>query len=483
MSTRLLLLLLLLGAVVPLAFAIIAVDTSLATVPTGYYGGIAQHRGDANVEMLSKARLVIVEKWEGHCWKDCMAGGPSSAACQAACGVENAILDTMGRWVGSTALTLVDSISVCSIKALNPGVATVLYWNTLLAFPFYTAVGKFAAAGALTIDSVTGMPILIENDAGMQVGRCGCACALAPLNLYTRTHTPPTPTPSQRVKSCCARPSPKGISVYGFDTHNGVQLYIDTVKNLTSTGLVDGFFGDKWGHGAAPNETHGADPDQWLICNGPAGGQCGSVTAAQGARWNAGKKEALAAATAYVGDGPYYCEGHGGVFEGVSANLNGHYINWGPLQSGDPRAMLPDVKAHLKNHLYMYMSCTHDQSWSKDPNDPAVIASKCSNDTLARFLLVVEKGCFLGTNGWDQAYERPLGDPLGPAVYTPAGPASAGPPTLLAAAAAGAPGVAPTPARARPATLRRNFTSGTSVVFTYNSAGTDGTGEVLWSSG
>ena len=119
------------------------------------------------------------------------------------------------------------------------------------------------------------------------------------------------------------------------------------------------------GRGAGPNKTSGADPDAWLICNKD---KCGTVTAAQGQRWNAGKREALAAATAYVGAGPYYCEGSGGLFEGVSANLNGHYINWGPLTAGDPRDMVADVKSHLQNHRYMYMSCTHDQSWTKDPD-------------------------------------------------------------------------------------------------------------------
>lgn len=383
------------GNIVPMAEAIIGVNTSLATVPIGYYGGIASHRGQENIEMLSKARLIIVEKWEGHCWEDCLAGGPGSPSCQPSCGVENAILDTMAR-----------------VKAINPGVATALYWNTLLAFPFYTAVGKFVDAHAITMDSVTNRPITIENDDDM-----------------------------------------KGIYVYGFDTDAGVSLFLDTVKNLTSTGLVDGFFGDKWGHGAAVNNTPGADPNQMIICNKD---QCGTVTAAQGARWNAGKKKALAMATAYVGKGPFYCEGSGGLFEGVSANLNGHYINWGPLQSGDPRFMIADVKSHLSKHLYMYISCTHDQSWTTDPNTSATLASKCTTDTLARFLLAVEKGCVLGANGWDPAYDRPLGDPLGTAVYTNA---SAG----------------------HPATLHRNFSSGTSVVFTYDESGKDGNGKIFWS--
>lgn len=102
------------------------------------------------------------------------------------------------------------------------------------------------------------------------------------------------------------------------------------------------------------------------------------------------------------------------------------------------------------------MSCTHDQSWSTDPNTPQTLATKCTKDTLARFLLVVEEGCFLGSNGWDADYERPLGVPLSAPVYTPA-------------------------AGSRPATLHRNFTSGTSVVFTYDEAGDDGKGAVFWS--
>ena len=41
------------------------------------------------------------------------------------------------------------------------------------------------------------------------------------------------------------------------------------------------FFGDKWNSAAKPNPKTG----QWEICNH----ECGSVTAAQGAAWNAGK--------------------------------------------------------------------------------------------------------------------------------------------------------------------------------------------------
>ena len=69
-------------------------------------------------------RIVMLEKWEGHCWQDCLAS-PQSGNCTAACGVEDLILDTHKR-----------------IKAINPSVCSVLYLNTLLDFPFYTLHGQ-----------------------------------------------------------------------------------------------------------------------------------------------------------------------------------------------------------------------------------------------------------------------------------------------------------------------------------------------------
>ena len=88
-------------------------------VPCAYFGGNYARRDDANIAMLAKMRLVVVEKWEGHCWQDCLGNGTGSSPCKASCGVENDILSTLSR-----------------VKAINPAVSGVLYLNTLLAFPF-----------------------------------------------------------------------------------------------------------------------------------------------------------------------------------------------------------------------------------------------------------------------------------------------------------------------------------------------------------
>lgn len=87
-------------------------------------------------------------------------------ACLPECDVESLILDTLTR-----------------VKAINPSVSTVMYFNTLLDFPFYKVHGNFQSQGADTIDSTSTKPIILRNDNGMN-----------------------------------------GIYVFGFDTDVGVQL-------------------------------------------------------------------------------------------------------------------------------------------------------------------------------------------------------------------------------------------------------------------
>ena len=54
---------------------------------------------------------------------------------------------------------------------------------------------------------------------------------------------------------------------------------------------------------------------------------------------------------------------------------------------------------------------TQDQHSSHDPDE---LASHCDTDTIGKFLLVAERGLFLGCNGWDARFSYPLGEPTGP---------------------------------------------------------------------
>jgi hypothetical protein len=373
-------------------------NTSLATVPVAYYGGNAARRGTANIEMLSRMRVCMLEKWEGHCWQDCLGNGTGSPQCSAGCAAENAILDTAQR-----------------IKAINPAVSVLLYFNTMLAFPFYSATGRFEAANALTLDMNTHKPISIRNDEGME-----------------------------------------GIFIYGFEQPVGQQLFIEAVKNWTSTGVIDGIFADKWASGAQVTAA-----GQWQFCNHNI---CGNVTEPTARAWNEGKAKVLAALTTEIGEGPVYSNDGPHPFPpftlapsggALVSDFSGNVIRPDALMDGDPRVLVRYVADNLKLHRYLYCTSTGDQKWYVDPNAPATLLSQCSDDCLARFLLAVLPGAFLGTNGWDDDYGRPLGDPLGPAVYT---------------AAAGA----------HPATLHRNFSSGTYAIFTYGGGKKGGHGETWW---
>lgn len=95
----------------------------------------------------------MIEKWEGHCWNDCLANATKHTPplpCLASCNVEDDMLATLRR-----------------VKTLNPSVSTVFYLNSLLAFPFYKLTGQYASAGALLEDANTKSPIVLKNDNGM----------------------------------------------------------------------------------------------------------------------------------------------------------------------------------------------------------------------------------------------------------------------------------------------------------------------------
>jgi hypothetical protein len=139
------------------------------------------------------------------------------------------------------------------VKQLNPSVSTVFYWNTILAFPFYAQVGKFAQSDTLLIDANTHSPVMLRNDNGMP-----------------------------------------GIGVYDFGKAAGRQLWQGLVESVVQTGLVDGIFGDKWSVYATPNASNSS---AWAICNH----WCGGITEADARAFNAGKNATLKATSDYLG--------------------------------------------------------------------------------------------------------------------------------------------------------------------------------------
>ena len=352
-------------------------NTSLSTIPVAYFGGHKSPRGSggrspANLAMLSKMRIVMLEKWEGHCYDECFPfkNGSINPHCNPSCNVENEMLGTMTK-----------------VKALNPSVTTVFYLNTLLLFPFYSLAGKYQQQNALLIDSQTHLPVLLRNDESMP-----------------------------------------NIFVPDFGTKTGRALLLDTVEQMIKSGTVDGIFADKW-----PNGANRLKNGSYLICNHA----CGHLTQAKGDAWNAGKlavRNALLAmlrvnATNSSAPAPF-----GGLLYGDGCNgcdrrpwMDGNLIGpWHGFYKGSKWpavavwSLLERVHAwlHIYDYSYIWLGCSDHMNKPPrkgQPPDPDDLSTDCAPEALPLFLLVVEPGVFLGANGWDPAFDRPLGHPHGPA--------------------------------------------------------------------
>ena len=188
------------------AVAITPPDTSLDTLPVGYFGGVnCKTRSQESIQMLAKMRVIVIEKWEGPCWYECYANLTMKppVPCQPSCGAENYQMETIKQ-----------------AKTLNPNLAAVFYLNTLYDFPFLALHGKFLGANADIID-VNGKPVAFKNDNGMP-----------------------------------------NINIFGLGQETGRDMWIDFVKSLKDSGYVDGMFPDKHNILASWNETSSF----WQIC-------------------------------------------------------------------------------------------------------------------------------------------------------------------------------------------------------------------------
>ena len=112
--------------------------------------------------------------------------------------------------------------------------------------------------------------------------------------------------------------------------------------------------------------------------------------------YNAGKNKTMEAAYKFLGPKA--------VFFKISDVLSGAHMSRTPAQ------MNATIARHMTSgldHRGPYVHISHgDQKTSHDPHD---VTSKCSSDDVALFMLGVEPGAFLGCNGWDPSFAKPLG--------------------------------------------------------------------------
>lgn len=181
------------------------------TLPVAYHG--ANHTGhfsESAYQQLSRYALVTIEKWYTVCANSEEArSGKDIFTCQ----VEDKFFDAF-RY----------------LKALNPNLFAIMYLNTMFDFTAYRFHERIATRDA------NGLPGFLRDRHGTVVEMCnddGVFCNIKTFDL-----------------------SAGGVR----------QLWLDSVKNATIMGSVDGIFADH--AGANPTTAHDPEAEYAHLCNG-----------------------------------------------------------------------------------------------------------------------------------------------------------------------------------------------------------------------
>jgi hypothetical protein len=129
-------------------------DTNLDTLPVSYYGA-AFTRNEANIDMLSKMRVIVLMQQDGHCWLKCcpfMDNATYTAACQPSTMVP---LPNAASFAGcdagcdqaGTQLDVFDRVGAAAAAGNRVVPQRVLYMNAVYNWPFY----RMNAAGVANI--------------------------------------------------------------------------------------------------------------------------------------------------------------------------------------------------------------------------------------------------------------------------------------------------------------------------------------------
>jgi len=249
--------------------------------------------------------------------------------------------------------------TINAARAINPKLCVVFYLNTLYDFGFISLHEQALAIGADVVKT-DGKLLAIKNDNGMP-----------------------------------------GINA--FD--QGKKKTRDMWLKFLADKKVDGVFPDKVTIRAQYNKSS----KFWQLCEYNSGKtwdlSCGEISEADASAYNEGKELLM--------DGIYELFGKEGfIFHNTTAEVT-------HVGKRSPSTIINDVQNAFKSGaLYVYFM-VHDHA----TNQPPTTESTCTQRDIILFLLAVEEGCILGCDGWDPQFEKPLGNPLGPAtvegdVYT-----------------------------------------------------------------
>jgi len=350
------------------ASAHVQLDTSLSTVPVGYYGSSWPVKTEKQIAMLSRQRLVILMQEDGECWERCCPHPePQKGKCQSGARVNasrypgcDPSCDQLGKQNAVFA-----RVKAAARAAGRREPHAVLYMNSVYDWPF-----DAAHADGADVKDIHGVPHAEQCDPGI---------------------------------------FPSYFRDYGQAA--GRRAFLGAMEKYIVNGTADGVYLDCF--------------DQMPVrCN-----KAGTCTASRNARpsnrpsivsketvdaYITGKKATLRRATELV------ARGTGGLFTAKTWNTLKSHDPYGANAAitgesfrGSPQKLINYVRAVFGNG-YRYLLVT--QGYSLPNRAAGDLASQCSDFVLASFLLALEPGCFLICNGWDPVFEQPLGRPDGPAT-------------------------------------------------------------------
>lgn len=350
-------------------------DVSLSTIPVSYYGAVWE-RDDANIDMLTKMRIVVLMQEDGECWLKCCPNKGSGNNCQPTPFVipenasEHAGCDPSCDQHG-TQVAVFDRVRAAAKSAGRASPHCMMYMNGVYDWPFDAAHGL----GAQEIDvlDINGVPHAETCDPG----------------IY-----------------------PSFLLDYGRPA--GRNAFLGAIRKYVVNGGADGVFLDNFAQIPMKcNQTSGvceAQRNHWIDANTPS-----IVTAERVDAYTKGKNESLTtAADLIVGEagGTFAAFTYPTIKKKDPNGANMACINTKKGQGGDPAELIDMVKAVLGNgYKYLVVQPHRYSSPTRDDKE----SSLCSEYEVAKFLLALEEGCFLACNGWSEDFARPLGEPVGPA--------------------------------------------------------------------
>lgn len=414
------LLMLLKTAAMLLLFAVAAQalppNVSLATVPVGYYGASWVSKTDAQIDMLSKQRVVILMQDDGACHDRCCPN-THGANCGSAPMFNVSTLPGCNPSCDqhATQNAVFARIKAAAIAAHRPVPHFMLYANSVYNWPFDKMTGRAGGVAAVSLHGADGTVHAETNDGGIYPS-------------YFIDHS---------------RPS-------------GRAAFQSVFEDYIVNGLADGVYLDCFSQNpisCKPALGSALVAGQEQVCTAqrnhyiPQNNQTHTVVSAEAAQAYAeGHAEGLRSATRAVAQQA----GGGGMFTAKLWNTGKSHDPYGANTAlfndamgskkigNDPRNVVALFAGAARNN---YTHVIWDPNRFSEVNRAADdLAPHCDALTLGAFMLALEPGYFVMCSGWHSNYSKPLGEPKG-----------------AAAATAGGEG------------LRREFASGT--VVTWSSAG------------